>query len=103
MSELQNRIVERLAALDLLRQVDLTPDKREKLMTAAIDLFYAAGGDADELKKIVLRVNDHKRSDVADAVAQMVVATAAVSYACDLDLVQAAYNWIDNTPVALSG
>lgn len=102
MSELQNRIVERLAALDLLRQVDLTADKREKLMTAAIDLFYAAGGDADELKKIVLRADDRKGRDVADAVAQMVVATAAISYASDLDLVQAAYNWIDNTPVSLS-
>jgi hypothetical protein len=33
----------------------------------------------------------------------MVVATAAVSYASDLDLVQAAYNWIDNTPVSLAG
>lgn len=102
MSELQNRIVERLAALDLLRQVDLTPDKREKLLAAAIDLFYAAGGNADELTEIVLKTNDHKRSEVADAVAQMVVATAAVSYASDLDLVQAAYNWIDNTPVSLS-
>lgn len=101
MSELQNRIVERLAALDLLRQVDLTPDKREKLITAAIGLFYAAGGDSDELNEIVLKANDHERSDVADAVAQMVVATAAVSYASDLDLVQAAYNWIDNTPVSL--
>lgn len=99
MSELQNRIVERLAALDLLRQADLTPDTREKLITAAIDLFYAAGGDADELKKITLKADDRKGCDVADAVAQMVVATAAVSYASDLDLVQAAYNWIDNTPV----
>ncbi len=102
MSELQNRIVERLAALDLLRQVDLTPDKREKLLVAAIGLFYAAGGDGDELRQVVMKADDHKRSDVADAVAQMVVATAAVSYASDLDLVQAAYNWIDNTPVSLS-
>lgn len=39
MSELQNRIVERLGALDPLRQVALTPDKRERLMTAAIGLF----------------------------------------------------------------
>ncbi len=99
MSELQNRIVERLAALDPLRQVDLTPDKREKFITAAIDLFYAVGGDAEELKKIILQADDRKGRDVADAVAQMVVATAAVSYASDLDLVQAAYNWIDNTPV----
>lgn len=102
MSELQNRIVERLEALDLLQQVDLTADKREKLMTAAIGLFHAAGGDDDELREIVLKANDHKRSNVAEAVAQMVVATAAVSYASDLDLVQAAYNWIDNTPVSLS-
>ena len=102
MSELQNRIVERLGALDPLRQVALTPDKRERLMTAAIGLFYAAGGDSDELREIVLKANEHKRSNVADAVAQVVVATAAVSYASDLDLVQAAYNWIDNTPVSLS-
>jgi hypothetical protein len=55
MSELQNRIIERLGALDPLRQVALTPDKRERLMTAAFGLFYAAGGDADELKEIVPR------------------------------------------------
>jgi hypothetical protein len=102
MSELQNRIVERLGALNPLRQVALTPDKRERVMTAAIGLFYAAGGDSDELREIVLKANEHKRSNVADAVAQVVVATAAVSYASDLDLVQAAYNWIDNTPVSLS-
>ncbi|MBB3965919.1 hypothetical protein [Rhizobium metallidurans] len=102
MSELQNRIVERLGALDPLREVALTPDKRERLMTAAIGLFYAAGGDADDLKEIVLKADDRNRRDVADAAAQMVVATAAVSYASDLDLVQAAYNWIDNTPVSLS-
>lgn len=66
MSELQNRIVERLAALDLLQQVGLSPDKREKLMTAAIGLFYAARGDGDELRQIVLKADDHKRSDVAD-------------------------------------
>ncbi|MDH0117574.1 MULTISPECIES: hypothetical protein [Rhizobium/Agrobacterium group] len=102
MSELQNRIVERLGALDPLRQVALTPDKRERLMTAAIGLFYAAGGDADDLKEIVLKADDRNRRDVADAVAQMVVATAAVSYASNLALVQAAYNWIDNTPVSLS-
>lgn len=87
MSELQNRIVERLGALDPLREVALTPDKRERLMTAAIGLFYAAGGDADDLKEIVLKADDRNRRDVADAVAQMVVATAAVSYASDLDLV----------------
>jgi hypothetical protein len=102
MSELQNRIVERLVALDRLRQVDLTPDKREKLMTAAIGLFHATGGDGDELREIVLKANEHNRGNVADAVAQMVVATAAVSYASDLDLVQAAYNWIDSTPISLS-
>lgn len=102
MSELQNRIVERLGALDPLRQVALTPDKRERLMAAAISLFYAAGGNADELREIILKADDRQRRDVADAVAQMIVATAAVSHACDLDLVQAAYNWIDNTPVSLS-
>jgi hypothetical protein len=102
MSELQNRIVERLGALDPLRQVALTPEKRERLMTAAIDLFYAAGGDADELKEVILKANNRNHRDVADTVAQMVVATAAVSYASDLDLIQAAYNWIDNTPVPLS-
>lgn len=87
MSELQNRIVERLGALDPLREVALTPDKRERLITAAIGLFYAAGGDADDLKEIVLKADDRNRRDVADAVAQVVVATAAVSYASDLDLV----------------
>lgn len=100
MSELQNRIVNRLAALGHSRQMSLSSDKREMLLTSAISLFYAAGGTADELNEIVLRADGRERLSVADAVAQMVVATAAVSHASDLDLVQAAYNWIDNTPVS---
>lgn len=103
MSELQNRIVERLTALDRSQEAGLASDTREKLMTAAIGLFYASGGGADELQHICLKAVDHKTSDVADAVAQMVVATAAVSHESDLDLVQAAYNWIDNPRLSRSG
>jgi hypothetical protein len=103
MSELQNRIVERLASVDRLQQAGLSSEQRQKLMTAAIGLFFASGGNADELKDIVLKATDHKCSDLANAVARMVVATAAVSYASDLDMVQAAHNWINNPLVSSSG
>lgn len=102
MSELQNRIVERLAALGRSQQTNLSSERRDMLMRAAISLFYAADGTADGLKEIVLHADDRKRRDIADAVAQIVVATAAVSHASDLDLVQAAYNWIDKKEVSLS-
>ncbi len=101
MSELQNRIVKRLTTLGCSRQRGLSSHKREALLTAAIDLFYAAGGESDELKEIILSADDRARLNVADAVAGMVVATAAVSHDSDLDLVQAAYNWIDKTSVSL--
>jgi hypothetical protein len=55
MSELQKRIVERLTALDRSQEAGLASDTREKLMTAAIGLFYTLGGDADEPKDICLR------------------------------------------------
>ncbi len=91
-----------MTTLDRSQPAGLSSDKRKKLVTAAIGLYYASGGRAEELKEIILKANNHHRSNAADAVAQMVVATAAVSCASDLDLVQAAYNWIDNTPVSLS-
>lgn len=84
-----------MAALGRSQQTNLSSEKRDMVMRAAISLFHAAGGTADDLKGIVLQADDRKRRDIADAVAQMVVATAAVSHASDLDLVQAAYNWID--------
>lgn len=37
-----------------------------------------------------------KTITIPDAVARMIVETAAVSHASDLDMVQAAYNWIDH-------
>ena len=104
MSELLNRIVERLAALDGSKQAGgVTSEQRERIVAAAISLFYATGGDVDELKKIVARADSRKSVAVADAIAQIVVAAAAVSCASDLDMVQAAYNWIDNPPLSLSG
>lgn len=61
-------------------------------MEAAIGLYYAFGGRAEELQEIILKANNHHCSNAADAVAQMLVATAAVHCAADPDKVQAAYN-----------
>ncbi|WP_075292909.1 hypothetical protein [Pararhizobium arenae] len=98
MSELQNRIIERLATPDGLQRASGSDDKREMLVTAALHLFFAFGGNADELRKVVSSANKKKSTSVADAVAEVVVATAAISSAADLDMVQAAFNWIDSAP-----
>lgn len=65
--------------------------------------LYACGGNADELKDADLVTNDHKRSDVGKAVGQMVIKTAAVRCGFDLDLIQAAYNWIYDPLFSRSG
>ncbi|MBC2774990.1 hypothetical protein H6M51_19200 [Rhizobium sp. AQ_MP] len=64
MSELQNRIVERLTALDRSQEAGLASDTREKLMTAAIGLFYASGGDADELQHICLKGSEQELLEI---------------------------------------
>jgi hypothetical protein len=102
MSELQNRIVERLAELNGSPHLDPSYELRERLLKAAIGLFRASGGDMKEVTEIAVKAYDSKPLKVADAVAQMVVATAAVSHASDLDLVQAAYNWINKPSSPLS-
>lgn len=67
MSELQDRIAERLAALDRSQLAGLDLDKREKFIKTAIGLLYACGWRAAEPKAVVTITDDCNRSDVADA------------------------------------
>ena len=96
MSELQNRIVQRLAAAHSASP--LQPyDRHKQLIIAAVRLYYSAGGDAKALRDVVENVGPAPEADAPVAVANLMVEIAAVSQACDLDMVQAAYNWIDGS------
>lgn len=97
MSELQNRIIRQLQTRSKDREAHVLYDRKQQLLIAALNLFHAAGGSVTEIQEVA-KCYQPIYNDVAEAVAAMMVETAALSHASDLDMIQAAYNWIDNTP-----
>lgn len=96
MSELQNRIIHQLASREGEQQLPQRYSRHRRLLHAAIELYYASGGSAQELNEFMQSHTQCTTVTVPEAVARMMVETAAVSHASDLDMVQAAYNWIDH-------
>lgn len=95
MSELQNRIIQQLVSREGKKHLLQHYNRHNHLLRAAIELYYASGGSAEDLHKLIQAHTPRKTTDISEAIARMVVETAAVSHASDLDVVQAAYNWID--------
>lgn len=95
MSELQNRIIQQLQTREG-KQPSASPYSRhQQLLRAAFEVYFAVGGDIKELDKYVHDDQPPNRISTPEAIANLVVEIAAVSHASDLDMVQAAYNWID--------
>lgn len=95
MSELQNRIIQQLASREGAQPSPRRYNRHNHLLRAAIELYYTSGGSAEELNDFIQSHTQRKTNNIPEAVARMIVETAAVSHASDLDMVQAAYNWID--------
>ncbi len=96
MSELQNRIIQQLASREGDQRSPQRYNRHKHLLRAAIELYYTSGGSAQELTEFMQSHTQRKTITIPEAVATMIVETAAVSHASDLDMVQAAYNWIDH-------
>ncbi|WP_298326120.1 hypothetical protein [Asticcacaulis sp.] len=94
MSELQNKILERLSAQGINLDLNSGYLRHKWLLAAALDLHCAAGGRLEDALELVQNY-DSPPLDVATAVGNIIVETAVVSRAADLDMIQAAYNWID--------
>lgn len=96
MSELQNRIIRRLQNQATDRGNQVFYNRKQQLLIAALNLFYAAGGSAREIQEVI-EFCQPGDIGIAEAVAEMMVETAALSHSSDLDMIQAAYNWIDQS------
>lgn len=95
MSELQNRIIQRLIGDGEYANGDHAYSRQEQYLKAALSLYFSIGGSVDELERAVAGGLGREDRDIGDVVADILVETAAVSYSRDLDMVQAAFNWID--------
>lgn len=95
MSELQNRIIQRVSQTGVAVGSGVPYARHASFLAAAFELFRAAGGHPEDALQ-VLNSHEPAQFDVASAVAHLLVETAIVSQVSDLDMVQAAYNWIDH-------
>lgn len=96
MSELQNRIIERLAAEGDDHLVKQEYGRHRAFLDAALLVYLSIGGSLGELKSLVGDISCAREINIGQAVANLMVETSAISHAHDIDMVQAAYNWIDN-------
>jgi hypothetical protein len=87
MSELQNHIIQQLASREGEQRLLQRYNRHNHLLRAAIELYYASGGNAEDLHELIQAHMPRKTTDIPEAIARMVVETAAVSHASDLDVV----------------
>ncbi len=95
MSELQNRIIQRLNSDGTYLQGDHVYSRQEQYLRTALALYFSMGGTVEKLNQTLPTVKREPYEDIGDRIADVVVEIAAVSHARDLDMVQAAFNWID--------
>lgn len=95
MGEYQNKAVTLMTACH--GETFLTdPRKRsEAYLAAAIDLFQALGGTAEELAAAVEAAGERPAPAVDAAIGDLMKELAAIGSLHDLDIMQAAYNTLD--------
>lgn len=102
MSEYQNKAI-------LLMQVELGDEalldkeqRRDDFIQRAIELYYAMGGTSDAVQTMIDRVFSKTRPRVDAAVGEAMFELAGVGHVSDLDIIQAAYNKLDDANLRLS-
>jgi len=99
MSELQNRMIKQLKKDGWRLHAGASYDRQELLMKAALALYFAAGGKADALALPVAAATSSS-APIDTCIARLLAEVAAVSRAHDLDMMQAAYNWLDGASIS---
>jgi len=70
-------------------------DRRNAFIFRAIGLYQALGGDPDAVQAVVEKVYSVRAPRVDAAVGDLMYNLAGVGHASDLDIIQAAYNKLD--------
>jgi hypothetical protein len=101
MSELQNRMIKQLKKDGWRLHGNASYDRHERLIKAALALYFTAGGRADVLVSTVAAATSSS-APIDTCIARLLAEVAAVSRAHDLDMVQAAHNWLDSASSSTS-
>jgi hypothetical protein len=102
MSELQNKAVRLLASRVGDESVLALDDRRDAFLYRALGLYYAAGGTPDAILPVIDKVYSKPKQRVDVAVADVLYKLAGIGHACDIDIIQAAYNKLDDAKEILS-
>lgn len=103
MSEYQNKAVRLLASsVGDESLLDLN-DRRDAFLYRALELYFAADGAEDAIQPIVEKVYSQNKTRVDIAVGHVLYKLAGIGHAADIDIIQAAYNKLDDTKPKLAG
>ncbi len=95
MSEYQNRAVELLIATIGKETIMDGVDRRIRFLRQAIELFQAMGGSAQEANAVVSAAMSKPAPSVSAKLGDLMSELAGIGYAHDIDMIQAAYNTLD--------
>ncbi|MFK0165051.1 hypothetical protein [Rhizobium sp. NPDC090279] len=103
MSEYQNKAVKLLASsVGDESLLDLN-DRRDAFLYRALELYFAAGGIEDAIQPIIEKVYSKNKPRVDIAVGDVLYKLAGIGHAADIDIIQAAYNKLDDARQKLAG
>lgn len=103
MSEYQNKAVRLLASTVSNKSLMDLNDRRDAFLHRALELYFAAGGTEDAIKPMVERVYSKNKPRVDLAVGDVLYKLAGICHACDIDIMQAGYNKLDDAKQTFSG
>ena len=95
MGEYQNRAVALLTARLGTESITDLKGRNEAYLAAAIDLFHALGGSAEELAAVAEAARERPAPAVDMAIGELMEELAAIGTLNDFDIMQAAYNTLD--------
>jgi hypothetical protein len=96
MSEFQNRAIELLCARLGEEAVFDKNERRNLFLLEALQLFRAMGGSADTVRSQATAVYSKVPGEVVVKIGDVMNSLAGVGLAHDVDMVQAAYNRLDD-------
>ncbi|MDR6902345.1 hypothetical protein [Rhizobium miluonense] len=103
MSEYQNKAVKLLASTVSDGSLMDLNDRRDAFLHRALELYFAAGGAEDAIQPMVEKVYSTSKPRVDIAVGDVLYKLAGIGHACDIDIIQAGYNKLDDAKQTFAG
>ncbi len=101
MSEYQNRAVELMRIRVGDKAIADMEDRRGGFLQKAIALYRALGGAVEEVDAAAEKAFSEGEVKIDVAVGDVMYKLAGIGHACDIDIIQAAYNKLDEAAVML--